>query len=405
MVGYVPDGEFCGLETGISTIIMLTLSWISNFLMSDPEAADFPHAYKIHDICNRPGIEEIQVSNIMAWLVDLYNQGVITKDDLDGIEPKYDFKTAMALLDKVIKGEGIGATIAKGWLGAIKDIGRGSEKYAIHQKGLDYEFDPRAAFGSEGFSQCVRARGGSPPIESMAMTMRDGEVTPANIQKWVSRRGIIPPEDQERVFTGPPSGFHLGRYTRWIEDWYQAQNCLGTCVRPFVGMFMYQPFLPEFFSAVTGQEMDQRELLRVGERAWDMVKVLNVREGFARKDDEMPERMLKEPLYYGSLKEQKEFRLSDYVRSHEITRDEWEWLLDGYYDERGWDLENGWPTKTRLAELGLKDIADDLVKNGYQIKDKTEPITRSDPWAGYVAPVGVGDDQKEDDDGEEKGGG
>ncbi|MFH1003028.1 MAG: aldehyde ferredoxin oxidoreductase N-terminal domain-containing protein [Chloroflexota bacterium] len=404
MVGTVPEGKYCGLETGISTIIIITITWVSRFLMGDPEAADFAHAYKLHDICNRAGIEEIQASGIMAWLVDLYNHGVITKDDMDGIEPKYDFKTAMLLLEKTINQEGIGATIAKGWNGAIKDIGRGSEKYAMIQKGLDYEFDPRAAFGSEGFSQCVRSRGGSPPIEAMAMTMRDGEVSPTNIQKWVSRRGIIPKEEQDHIFVGPPSGFHVGRYTKWIEEWYQAMNCLGLCVRPFVGMFMYEPFLPEFFTSVTGQAMSMRDFLRLGERAWNMVKLLNVREGFTRQDDQMPDRAFDETLYYGSLKAPKEFKFSDYVRSHQITRDEWAWLLDGYYDERGWDLERGWPTRARLAELGMKDMADDMVRQGYKLKAKTEPITRPDLWASYVAPVAA-TPPTDDGGGEEKGGG
>ena len=72
--------------------------------------------------------------------------------------------------------------------------------------------------------------------------------------------------------------------------------------------------------------------------------------------------------------------LARILRQAGITREEWEWLLDGYYDERGWDLERGWPTRERLTELGLRDIADDLVKNGYPLKDKTEPISRANPW-------------------------
>lgn len=395
MIGYVPEGRYCGLETGISTIITITISWVSRFLMSDPEAADFAHAYKLHDMCNRAGIEEMGASGIMAWLVDLYNHGVITRQDLDGIEPKYDFKTAMAFMEKLLKQEGIGATIAKGWKGAIQDIGRGSEKYAMITKGLDFEFDPRAAFGSEAFSQCVRSRGGSPPIEAMAMTMRDSEVTPANIQKWISRRGIIPAEDQPRVFVGPPSGFHVGHYTKWIEDWYQGMNCLGLCLRPFVGMFMYEPFLPEFFSSVTGQEMNQRNFLRVGERAWNMVKLLNLREDFTRKDDSMPDRVFDEKLYRGSLKGPKEFRFSDYVRSHQVSREEWEWLLDGYYDERGWDLERGWPTRNRLADLDMQDLCQNMLKNGYSLKEQTEPITRPNPWANM--------ESEKDDEQQEKG--
>ena len=89
----------------------------------------------------------------------------------------------------------------------------------------------------------------------------------------------------------------------------------------------------------------------------------------------MPERIFDEPLKFGD----KEYILSDYFRSHQISRDEWEWLLDGYYDERGWDLERGWPTREKLAALGLEDIARDLVSNGYELKEKTEPIKEMNP--------------------------
>lgn len=162
-----------------------------------------------------------------------------------------------------------------------------------------------------------------------------------------------------------------------MENWYTILDCLGICSRPFVGMFCYKPILAELYSAATGIERSHDDLLSVAERVWNMVKVVNLREGYRRKDDAMPDRIFDEPLKFGD----KEYVLSDYFRSHQITREEWEWLLDGYYDERGWDLERGWPTKAKLAELGLKDIADDLIKNGYSIKEKTEPISRENPWA------------------------
>jgi aldehyde:ferredoxin oxidoreductase len=283
-------------------------------------------------------------------------------------------------LEKTVRRDGIGDIIAEGWKGAIERIGRGCEKYAIQSKGLGIEFDPRAAFGSEAFSQFTRISGGSPPIEAMALTMRDGEVQPRHIKKWVERRGVVPEEAMSRVFIGPPSEFHVGRYTAHMENWYTIHDCLGICVRPFVGMFYYKPMLAELYSAVTGIEKSHEDLLTTAERVWNLVKVVNLREGFDKKDDVMPERLFKEALKFGD----KEYVLSDYFRSHKITREEWEWLVDGYYEERGWDLERGWPTKLKLAELGLKDIADDLIRRGYNIKDRTEPITKPDPWEPNV---------------------
>jgi len=84
----------------------------------------------------------------------------------------------------------------------------------------------------------------------------------------------------------------------------------------------------------------------------------NVREGFSRKDDRFPDRLVEEPLKSGD----KEIRLMDYYRTRELTRDDVERMLDDYYDERGWEVERGIPTGEKLKGLGLKDVAGDLEK-------------------------------------------
>ena len=367
------EGRFEGLETTLSAMLMPIFAACSG------ADSGYPDAVKIHDMCNRYGICELASCSVIVWLIDLFENGVITSQDTDGIIPGYNFETLSLLLEKTVNRDGIGDVIADGFKGAIERIGRGSEKFAVHVKGLEIEFDPRAAFGSEAFSQCTRPSGGAPPIEAMALTMRDGEVDPRHIIKWVEKRGVVPEEAMSRVFVGPPSEFHVGRYTAHMENWYTILDCLGICARPFVGMFCYKPILAELYSAATGIERSHDDLLSVAEKVWNMVKVVNLREGYTRKDDAMPDRIFNEPLKFGD----KEYVLSDYFRSHPISREEWEWLLDGYYDERGWDLERGWPTKAKLAELGLKDIADDLMRNGYSIKEKTEPISRENPWEQY----------------------
>jgi len=368
------EGKYAGLETTLSAML------IPVFAACSGADEGYPHAVKIHDMCNRYGICELAYTSIVAWLIDLCENGIITKEDTDGMIPEANFETLARLLEKTVNREGIGDIIAEGFHGAIERIGRGCEKFAIQIKGLEIEFDPRAAFGSEAFSQCTRPSGGSPPIEAMALTMRDREVEPRHIRKWVERRGVAPEVAMDRLFVGPPSEFHAGRYTAHMENWYTILDCLGICARPFVGMFCYKPILAELYSSVTGIERSHGDLLTIADRVWNMVKAVNLREGFIRKDDAMPERVFNEPLKFG----EKEYVFSDYLRSHRITREEWEWLLDGYYDERGWDLEQGWPTRSKLSELELGDIADDLVKNGYELKSKTGPITRANPWEQYL---------------------
>ena len=84
-----------------------------------------------------------------------------------------------------------------------------------------------------------------------------------------------------------------------------------------------------------------------------------MREGFTRKDDRFPDKFL-EPLKAGD----KEIRLMDYNRTKELKRDDVEKMFDDYYDERGWDIEKGIPTKQKLEDLDLKDVATDLEKRG-----------------------------------------
>ena len=99
--------------------------------------------------------------------------------------------------------------------------------------------------------------------------------------------------------------------------------------------------------AVTGWNMKPAELVKIGERAINLCRAFNTREGFSRKDDTLPER-LSEPLPDGQYKGQK------------ISKEELRSMLDNYYEIRGWDRETGIPTAAKLKELGLGFAADQL---------------------------------------------
>jgi aldehyde:ferredoxin oxidoreductase len=101
-------------------------------------------------------------------------------------------------------------------------------------------------------------------------------------------------------------------------------------------------------AAVTGLAYTPEEVLRVGERVSNLAKAFNLREGFTRKDDTLPERLMKEALRAGESKGQR------------ISQADLDLMLDEYYTERGWDPQSGIPTRAKLESLALGYVADQL---------------------------------------------
>jgi aldehyde:ferredoxin oxidoreductase len=108
----------------------------------------------------------------------------------------------------------------------------------------------------------------------------------------------------------------------------------------------------EMMNLATGHQYSIQELLRVGERAINIGRAFNVREGFGRKDDYVPHRLY-EPLEGGAS------------AGAVFTKEEFEEGLNNYYRLRGWDIDTGIPTKDRLLDLGLRDVAENLAKHGF----------------------------------------
>lgn len=144
-----------------------------------------------------------------------------------------------------------------------------------------------------------------------------------------------------------PDGSPIERYSiekraemvKSQQDYYAACDCLVACqfVKDAVGRERYVRML----NAATGMKMTVDEFVRVGERIWNLVRMFNIREGFSRKDDTLPKRILTEPLPSGIAKGQR------------LTQAQLDKMLDEYYQLRGWDIQTGIPSKEKLRELKL----------------------------------------------------
>ena len=332
------EGPYAGLQTYMPHVNI-------NRFEAKSSAEAYEQSIKYLDTLNRYGLCLMNFSSLLSMAVSLYREGIITREDTGGIEVKNDIETALKLAQMTACREGFGDILAEGLAGVAQRIGRGAEEYIVHIKGQSIVYDPRLrSLGTMEFEQMTTPRGahvaaaGSPSYEPGR---------PVNDFARHGERMGIPEEALKRVVGA--TSFNPGRYSRYSEDWYSLFNCLSLCNRAHVNRFYHIKTIAEFYSAVTGIKATPAQLMKASERAWTIGKLLNVREGFDRKDDRAPDIWFKPLLWQGE-----EYRITDYYETSTLTREDVERFLDDYYDERGYDIQNGLPTPQKLKELGLE---------------------------------------------------
>lgn len=305
-------------------------------------------ALRFFDMVNRYGIERVySFEGLVDFAVTLYEDGVITKAETNGLELNREYDTLLKLTEMVALRKGFGDILADGVVGAARRIGREAERYVQNViKGQFVIFDPRVSgLGPMQFEMMVypgRALG-------VAAAMGAPSYSPGwpmkELLKQAERCGV-PQEAIGRIFGG--DSFNVGQLSKHGEDFFNLFNMFGQCHRLYISRFYSLKILAELYSAVTGIEVTPGDLKQASERVWNLWKLLNCKAGFDRKDDEPPE------IWFKPLKGvDKEYHLKDYFGTTTLTRQDVEQLLDDYYDERGWDKKTGIPTTRKLEELGL----------------------------------------------------
>ncbi|MDY6918374.1 MAG: aldehyde ferredoxin oxidoreductase N-terminal domain-containing protein [Chloroflexota bacterium] len=301
------------------------------------------------DAANRYGVCLFSFGIVRELMAFLYQNGTIGPEDTGGIELSESFETTMELMRMTAYREGFGGVLADGLLAAARRVGRGAERLPVHIKGYNVFGDARlTGMGTQTVSQMVNpARcGGCAGIAGSMGSASYNLGRPVEQWRREAEAIAVPRDAIERVFS--PTSFSAGRLTRYAEDWYSLSNCLGRCHRLYINRFFDAETQAGLYSAVTGVEATPAELYEAAERAWNLFKLLNVRVGFHRGDDEPPE------AWFSPLKgDDVEFPLMDYYKTRVLSQRDVEGILDDYYDERGWDRKTGAPTAQRLAQLGL----------------------------------------------------
>ncbi|NHI92645.1 MAG: hypothetical protein EAX96_09085 [Candidatus Lokiarchaeota archaeon] len=340
----IKEGKYQGLITYTSSVV----NAFNLLLLKD--LIKYDDAVKAFDVMNRYGLDALTMVALVEFCTDLYEKGIITEIET-GIKWKKDFETLMKISELIVNRKGFGNILADGW-GKLAELYDDIEKDMLVIKGLETVIEPRLLrLGTMEFEQVVNPKGSHIASGGSPTYFAPGK--PLNQFKTHFYRMGIPENAIKNIFQPPikEMGLNIGRLTRYSEDWYTILTSLGLCGRAQINRFYSLKSVTEFYNAVTGLNLSEETLRKAAERSWNLLKILNVREGFSKKDDKFPDAWF-QSMKFGKL----ELKLLDFYGGLEITPEISMRLINDYYDERGWDVNIGIPTKEKISELNLNDF-------------------------------------------------
>jgi len=282
---------------------------------------------KANELCNLYGLDTISTGVTIAFAMECTEKGVLTDKDL-GMHLKWgDPEGILQIIRMIAFREGAGDVLAEGVKRASEKIGRGSEEWAMHVKGLEIPMhDPR---GKKGIALAYATAIKGADHES---AMHDDVFERENA---LPELGYVKPIGRKE-YQGKPL---LVKKTQDL--WGILSDALPICKFPMAPPRPLKPNrLVSALNFVTGWDVSLEEFLRVGERIFNLGRLFNVREGADRTLDMLPNRF-SEPTPGGASV------------GETITKEDLERMLDEYYDHRGWS-KDGVPTEETLKRLELK---------------------------------------------------
>lgn len=283
--------------------------------------ADIQAVAEANRLIDDLGIDSISTGGCIAWAMECYEKGILTRADTDGIDLKFgNIEAVFAVIKKIANREGkLGALLALGTKRAAQQVGKGSEKFAIQVKGME-----QSAYATHNAT-------------AMLLAFMTCDVGAHHNRSWaitydlqVGRDKVVP-EKVARII--------------WLQNFRPMFDVLGSCRLQWVELSIDRDLYCPALEAITGVPRTWQDLEAVGNRIWNLTRMYWIREisGFGREWDLPSPRFYTEPPKTGATAGQ-------ITKYEDVQR-----LLDMYYEQRGWD-NNGIPTQTTLETLNLTTL-------------------------------------------------
>ena len=283
---------------------------------------DLDSIVRANHLCNCHGIDTISAAVSIAYAFYLYELGVLTKKQVGFELPWGDSEAIVKLVEMIVAQEGIGQILSQGTLAMAKEFGRDADE-AAQVKGLEMPMHDGRAFHGMALSYATGPRG--------ACHLK-GDYYNVDLGNLVLEYMILP---SERLSSeGKSDG--VAKFQS-LKDLFDS---LTLC--------KFAPLTPtqlcEMLNSITGWEYGAKELLAAGDRSINLKRAISNQLGLNREHDRLP-RICSAALDEGSTAG---------------VEPDLEKMLKGYYQFRGWDWETGRPTKAKLLELGLNQVAGEM---------------------------------------------
>ncbi len=324
--------------------------------------SDLDFGLKIAQSATEYGVDAFSAPQVMAFALELYENGILTDDDMPGL-PSGNEERFYWLLERIVRREGIGDALANGTYWAAKEIGKGAEAYA-HNNIKKHEQMPLKLSMLNPIYFLMYSTG-----EKINITQIEGQFpqmpfpTREEREEFVKDWIQVPDEKfkqyfldwelrGENSFPYYPTVEMCCDIVDWQERMHYIDDALGMCAG--LSSFPLKPpyhihNYPKFISSGAGIDMDEEKLTQAAKRYRTLVRAINIRRGMRRKDEKPPENHWKK-------------------RFPELETK----LLDEYYKLKGWNHE-GIPTKESLHELDLDYVSEDFIKRGILAESEDVP--------------------------------
>jgi aldehyde:ferredoxin oxidoreductase len=289
-------------------------------LGSNVGLADIQAVAQANLLCDDLGIDTISAGGVIGWAMECFEKGILTTKDTDGLELRFgNTEAVFKLIEMIAYRKGLGALLAQGVKRAAQQVGKGSDKFAIHVKGME-----QSAYATHNAT-------------AMLLAYMTCDVGAHHNRSWAITydlqvgRDLVVPEKVARII--------------WLQDFRPMFDVLGSCRLQWVELGIDRDLYVPVLAAITGVHRTWKDLEEVGARIWNLTRMFWAREneGFGREWDLPATRFYEDPPTTG-------------VTAGQITKlEDVQRLLDMYYEQRGWS-ENGLPTPETLERLGLRSM-------------------------------------------------